>query len=810
MPFKTGKLIVALCLVACCTALTAEALEPASIGGTITDPQQALVPDALVTLHDRSSGLRLRVTTDASGDFRFRSLRPGEYLVEVESRGFAPVSLSGLRVEAGQDLVRDIVLQLAVRREQVVVTASGKPQSVDEVSKALTVVTRADMQERGETSVVEALRPLPGLRIQQLGTPGAQATIRTRGLSVENTAVLLDGLRFRDTAAPQGDATSFVSHLLLADTHRLEVLRGSGSSLYGSHAIGGVVNVMSAEGGGRTRGSLLTEGGSLGRLHGRARLAGGFQQDRFTYSTGLAHRNISRGVDGDDASRNTTAQGRLNLNLSPTANLSARFYGGDTFLQLNRSPSSAPGLAATGIVQARPLAPNQVELHQAGTPLSQLDLGSASFIPALNDPDAREATDFLSSAVVFNQQPTARTGYSLSYQNLRTDRIHHNGPGGPGFQPLGIARSDYGGRVQTFNARTHLQLGAYHSIDAGYEFENERFINRNLPVQPSPDSLADVTQRTNAFHLQDQLRLLQGRLHLSAAFRVQRFSLQTPLLEPLETAPYQGFTFDAAPTAYTGDGSIAYFVAQTGTKIRAHVGNGYRSPSLYERFGTYFSSFGYSAYGDPRLRPDRSIAFDAGLDQTLLGNRVQTSLTWFYTRIQENIVFDFSGGINPLTDPFGRFGGYRNSQGGLARGLEFTTTVRPLTSLDLRFSYTYTNADERVPRGGDVLKSYVIPDHQWSLLATQWLGRNLFVNLDWVTSSSTLAPIYDPSIFSSRVFRFDSITKVDLGVSYRLSLSEFRNLRFFGRVDNLLDRQYFENGFLNPGAAGTAGLEFSF
>ncbi len=810
MLFTTRKLTLALCLVVCCAFLAAEAVEAASISGTIADPQQSLVPDALVTLHDRSSGLRLRVTTDASGGFSFRPLRSGEYMLEVESRGFAPVSLTGLQVEADQDLVRDIVLKLAVRREEVVVTASGRPQSGDEVSKALTVINSTEMRERGETSLVEALRPIPGLRIQQLGTPGAQTTIRTRGLRVENTSILIDGLRFRDAAAPQGDATSFVSHLLLADTHRIEVLRGSGSSLYGSHAIGGVVNMMSAEGGGRTRGSLLTEGGSLGRLHGRARLAGGFQQDRFTYSTGLAHRNISRGVDGDDASRNTAAQGRLNLNLSPTANLSARFYGGDTFLQLNRSPSSAPGLTATGIVQARPLTPDLVDLHQAGAPLSQLDLGSATFIPTLNDPDARIATDFLSSAFLFNQQLTARAGYSLSYQNLRTDRIHHNGPGGPGFQPQGTTRSDFGGRVQTVNARTHLQVGTNHFIDAGYEFENERFINRNVPVQPSLDSLADVTQHTNAFHIQDQLRLLQGRLHLSAAFRVQMFSLQTPLLEPLETAPYQGFTFDAPPTAYTGDGSIAYFIAQSGTKIRAHIGNGYRSPSLYERFGTFFSSFGYSAYGDPRLRPDRSIAFDAGLDQTLLGNRVQTSLTWFYTRIQENIVFDFSGGINPATDPFGRFGGYRNSQGGLARGMEVTTTLRPSSSLDLRFSYTYTNADERVPRVGDVLKSYVIPDHQWSLLATQWLGRNLFVNLDWVTSSNTLAPIYDPSIFSSRVFRFDSITKVDLGASYRLPLSEFRSLRFFGRVDNLLDRQYYENGFLNPGATGTAGLEFSF
>ncbi|MDE2963111.1 MAG: carboxypeptidase-like regulatory domain-containing protein, partial [Acidobacteriota bacterium] len=64
MQFTTRKLTLALCLVACCALLAAEAVEAASISGTITDPQQSLVPNALVTLHDRSSGLRLRVTTD--------------------------------------------------------------------------------------------------------------------------------------------------------------------------------------------------------------------------------------------------------------------------------------------------------------------------------------------------------------------------------------------------------------------------------------------------------------------------------------------------------------------------------------------------------------------------------------------------------------------------------------------------------------------------------------------------------------------------------------------------------------------------
>ena len=232
-----------------------------------------------------------------------------------------------------------------------------------------------------------------------------------------------------------------------------------------------------------------------------------------------------------------------------------------------------------------------------------------------------------------------------------------------------------------------MRLGRSQLVNAGYEFESESYLNRSFQVSPADNSSVDVTQRSHALFVQDQLRLLDGRLFLSAAFRAQFFSLNQPALEPLPFAPYQGTTFAAPPDAYTGDGSIAYSFRSSGTKLRAHIGNGYRAPSLYERFGTFYGSFGYSTYGDPRLRPDRSIAFDAGIDQSLLNNRVRLSGTWFYTRLQEVIVFDFSGAISPTTDPFGRFGGYRNTNGGsgpwfrIQRGgvaIAFARSVRQL------------------------------------------------------------------------------------------------------------------------------------
>ena len=272
----------------------------------------------------------------------------------------------------------------------------------------------------------------------------------------------------------------------------------------------------------------------------------------------------------------------------------------------------------------------------------------------------------------------------------------------------------------------------------------------------------------------------------------------------------ESLPFQSPPTAYTGDGSIAYFF-RSETKLRAHVGNGYRAPSLFERFGSSFSSlFGYSVFGDPRLRPDRSIAFDAGIDQTLFQNRLRASATYFYTRLQEVIVFDFSGAINPVTDPFGRFIGYINSNGGIARGVEASVTTAPTRSLDLTASYTYTKSLQRRPQVAGVLRSLVIPDHQFALTASQRFGRRILVNFDLAVTSDYLAPVLDSSTFANRAYRFRGLAKADLGASYTLPFNDSRSLRFFGYVENLFNRETFESGFRTPERTGRAGVSFTF
>jgi len=352
-----------------------------SISGHVKDPQGASLPRAIVTLYAGERTLRLTTTTDSTGTYRFERLAPGEYLLEAQAEGFASASAQRVFVERGQAATLDIPLELSGVRSTVVVTASDTPQSVDEVSKAVTVVDQQEIDERDESAIAESLRTVPGLRVQQLGGPGSFTSIKTRGLRNEDTAVLIDGLRFRDAAAPQGDASGFLEDLIVTDVSRVEVLRGSGSSLYGSNAIGGVINLVTDEGGGPLHGNLLAEGGGLGMFRGRAQVAGGAHSNSIVYSAGFSHLNVTRGVDGQDKARNTSGQGRVLFRLTPTATLSGRIYAATSRLQLNNSPQGIGTLPATGIIEAIPLSPTELRRYEAGVPTSQLNVGAATFIP---------------------------------------------------------------------------------------------------------------------------------------------------------------------------------------------------------------------------------------------------------------------------------------------------------------------------------------------------------------------------------------------------------------------------------------------
>lgn len=777
------------------------------LSGRVTDAQGAAVANATVTLYARTSQTRVNTVTDSNGGYRLTRLLNGAYLLTVEATGFAR-TVHTVTVDSKTTRV-DLRLDISGVNEAVIVTAASTPQSVDEVSKSVSTIGAAEIEHRNEFSLAEVLRLTPGLRVQQNGGPNAFTAIKTRGLRNEDTAILIDGFRFRDASSIAGDALSFISDLLVVTPNNVEVLRGSGSSLYGTNAIGGVINLVSDEGGGAPHGQVQFEGGQLGLFRGRGTLAGGFQENRFVYSAGLAHLNVANGLDGADEARNTSAQGFARYQLTPAASLSGRFYASNVFAQLNDSPFDAPAanLPATGVIKAIPLSPTQERLFETRQPYS---LGNATFFPDPNDPDYRRQASYFSGALRFNHALSSWLSYELSYNSLLTARAFRDGPQGVRFEPQFNNRSGFDARIDTANARFDLLATPFNQLTGGYEFERETFDNPTEDENPNlaqrVNARTKVSQRSHALFVQDQLRLLNQRLQISLAFRAQKFQLVRP--EFFGGAPvFTNATFPAPPTAYTGDGSIAYFIKSSGTKLRTHIGNGYRAPSLYERFGSGFFGGSFSAYGDPRLRPDRSIAVDGGLDQSFLRGRVKASATYFYTRLQEVTFFDFSGFINPTTDPFGRFGGYRNTGGGLARGAEFAVQAKPTQMTDLQISYTYTNSDQRQPSSvAGFIPAFGISAQQFSAYVNQRIGKRVDVTFELFAASDYFLALG----FPSRAFQFAGPLKADLGASYTLPVGDDRSWRFYGKVDNVFNRVYFESGFRTPQAQFIGGASYRF
>lgn len=766
------------------TSIVVFAQGAATITGRVTDERGANVARAEVRLRSRE-GARLFARTDENGAFAFMGVGPGDYILEIKAAGFAATTSETFRVERGQAVARDFKLVVAAINENVVVVATDTPQRTDEVSKAVTLVGNEQIEERRALTIPEALRGVPGLRVQQQGSYGSLTTLRLRGLRNFDTAILLDGLRVRDTSDINGSAVPFITDLVPNSLDRVEILRGSGSSIYGTNAIGGVINLVPKTGAGSPRFEAGFEGGSLGLFRGRFQGAGGVGQ-RAGYSFGVTRIDVRRGVDGNDQYGDTSAGGRFQFNPTESVSLAANFFGTTSNARVNDNPQ--PFTAALTSTEPFPRA-----------------IAGVTFRPDFNNPDQGRRNSLVAASLRFNQRVSDLFSYTVAYQKVSTRRRNYNGPlADPRFaslNPFGEFEftSLFRGGTDTLDARANLRFGRANLATAGFEFERESLFQNFLSTFGSSAGTTD-RQRTFAVFGQDQLFLLDERLQISFGVRGQFYRVSA--------ADRPGFLSSITPeNSLTGDGAIAYFIRSWNTKLRAHVGNGFRAPSLFERFGE--GTFGglRTRFGDPTLRAEQSISVDGGFDQKLLNDRLLFGATYFYTRLQRAIDFkSFRSFFNPAGDPdplgVGRTGGYVNFPGGLSRGVETFLEAVPFRSANVRASYTYTNSDRFVPLLG-LQQQYVTPHHLFGLTWTERYRAFLF-NFDLNRTGTYIAPVFPATL------TFSGYTTANLFVSYERALNDRVVLVFYGGADNLFGENYFENGFRTPGRVGKGGMNFRF
>jgi vitamin B12 transporter len=524
----------------------------------------------------------------------------------------------------------------------LVVTPSRSEQPLARAGSAVSVISREEIERSASRNLSDLLRTVPGLSVSGNGGFAQTQTLRLRGSEARHTLVLVDGIRINDPSSTGRELD--LSTLVLTDIERIEVLRGPQSALYGSDAIGGVVNLI-------MRKDKKGFSGHLSAEYGR-------------YNT----REIKGSISGGD--------GRSWLSLSAAGIASDGFsaYGAriKRLERKNGGPFEQDFARRFGLaVRAGTKLGEDVTL-EAGGDVSRNRAGFDSAFGNFPDTESQSASWLLNGY--------ARAKASLLDGAWRNTLTVFGTEGKRRFDTVDIFdffgppetfRSRYDYRSQTRGAEYQgdIRLPDFGLLTLGAKWEEEGAKTLSSDQEPFPRSRSlDLTasQVTRSLFALHQFSLGE-RLHLSFGAR----------LDAVENS--ERFA--------TWRTTLAYELFETGTKLRLSLGTGAKAPSLFQRFSPL--------YGTLSLSPEHSFGADIGIDQSWQEGRLTASATVFFNRYRDLISF----GTHPACTPLQSFGCYFNTDRAKSSGLElaFSAELIP-TMLRLNGTYTFLEAQDRISR----------------------------------------------------------------------------------------------------------------
>ena len=596
--------------------------------------------------------------------------------------------------------------------QDIVVTATRLPTPALQVGSSVTIVTAEEIAERQIRTLPDLLKEVPGLNVVQSGGPGGQTSVFMRGTNSGHTKVLIDGIEVNDPS--NSNAAFDFGQLLTQDIQKVEILRGPQSGLYGSDAIGGVINVITKSGSGPAQANASLEAGSFDSFNQMGHLSGTL--DQFHYAATIDH--VHSGATAvtpldylppgqqriDDAYDNLTVSTKLGLDLTEHLDLGlvARYtdshlhFTADNFANFPSTPDTSQSESTSRQYYTRATA----HLASFGGLLEQT-LGAA-------------------------------------YDNIKS---YDFGPDGPPTDNFGArVKIDWQGIV-VLAGDEKLVLGAEHQRDS-----------ITMPISASTAINSGYAELQSSF---------SERLYDTLAWRFDdndRFGSKV--------------TYRFAP---------AYLITDTGTRLKGSVGTGFKAPTLSEMFQSFPGFF-----ANPNLRPETSLGWDLGVEQSLLSDVLLFGVTYFHNDIKN------------LIDPNATT--YVNIGRAVTEGVEGFVTYRPVRTLTVRLDYTYTQATDETTQ----LELLRRPKNKESL-TTNWQATDrLSLNATVLSVSSWVDVNRDGSIPRLNA---PGYTTVDFATTYDLS----NHWALTGRVTNLLNRHYQNpDAFDQPTFGAFAGVKAKF
>ncbi len=600
----------------------------AAVSGSVLDTSGDAVAGATVILVNISNGEAARVQSDPNGMFRFSSVVQGRFLLKAEAPGFSEFVRE---VIVGRSDVSgiEIVFSIGNISESVTVTSTRTEIAESDSAVPLSVVDSRELEEKPVNTIGDVFRDLPGTGTVNEGS--FQVRPKIRGLDSNRVLILVDGERLNNGRTSTSNSGIEIGLVETDQIETVEIVRGSGSVLYGTDALGGTINIIT-KGVERNRdgdfrfGAAFNGYFSTNEAGRRGSVSVNGSSDRFAfrvaqtlerydnYFTGSLSGETFDGVGADGEVLNSQSHGG-------NTQVTTRFFIDDNNdLKLNYERRRVANIGV----------PTLVGVFNAFFPFSDRDKFNARF-------ESRNINDFL-----------AKVSGTFYWQNQNRNFTNILSiPPVPPFFPGILQESETITDTDSvgFDIQTNWLLGNDNLLIAGasgFRDNNNdtRTIENFLPVYTVDDSRSVPDARFGSFAVfaQNSYRA-NNRFKLIGGLRVERFATSSSATEgfslpgaltpsQIEDLGLEGLEqgLDIAQTAWTGD--IGTVVGLTDDlSLIARVGRSFRVPNIFERFFTDLGSAEGFVVGNPDLSPESGVNFDAGL--RFRNSKVAASVTYF-------------------------------------------------------------------------------------------------------------------------------------------------------------------------------------
>ena len=611
--------------------LLASAAEVAAgLDGMVVDPNGRAAPGATVLVSDRNV-IRATALTDEQGRFGVTGLPAGRYEVRVALDGFgaAPVT-----VDLVADGVESVTIALQVRAiaESVVVTATALEVLRSRVTDSVTVVTGDEIAARQFETVSDVLRlVVPGLGVTATGGRGGLTELYARGGESDFSLVLIDGVRVNGFGGDYDFA-----HLPVGDIERIEVVRGPQSAVYGSDAIGSVVQIVTKQGGPARAGGVV-EGGNFGTSRVSVNTSGSAD----ALSWGAAFEQL----DTDGRNGTATASGEL--------------LGNDDYLRrdlsLNGQWNGTEGTAVRSTFR--------YGTNERGFPGAWGSDPGGTY-PGV-DTVSRGTNDNQVFSVGITQRLATRVDQRVDVSHTKTDSLFNS--------PFWESTAE--SRRLSLLARTDATLRPGIVATGGLDIQREEAGNAFI----TDSSFNEIPIERRIIGYFGEVRFdPTTRLSVTGGVRVDQIRLNALAGDGFGRPAFTNQTkVSANPKVSLGWYVRPADVTENWTRLRVSAGTGIRPPGAFDIAFT----------DNPALKPERTRSVDLGLEQALASGRVLVEATAFFNRYDDLIVSvgqSFQNASQFRTD---------NLDNSRARGLELAVCARTVQGFEARATYTWLHTE---------------------------------------------------------------------------------------------------------------------